>query len=214
MGRAVDIQFPRFKYINEIEILIHFEKFDENLKKLFKHIILRKSMNKIFLIMALVVCSISNSYSEANQMQPLSSNLRGEIHYSWFFFDVYHAKLWAENNKAIYTVPFTLELIYKRDFTGNDITDRSISELLEQGEKKELLDKWDKKMRSIFPDVKEGDIILANYKPDEGLKFYLNGKKDLGEISDKSFSIVFMNIWLGKKSSDQEMRSKLLGEKK
>jgi hypothetical protein len=169
-------------------------------------------MNKIRVFISLIVFTLSAASFCAEKVKPLSENLRGEIHFSWLFFDVYHAKLWAENSIPIYSKPFTLELIYKRELKGSDITDRSISEMLAQGVDKDVLDNWEKRLKTIFPDVENGDKIYASYRPMKGVEFYLNSTTKLGVIKDKEFSILFMNIWLGAKTSEQEMRIKLLGD--
>jgi hypothetical protein len=170
-------------------------------------------MKILFVLLSLTLLPFSvTSFGSEDEVKPLSKNLRGEVHFSWFVFDVYHAKLWAENKIPIYSKPFTLELIYKRELKGKDIADRSITELSEQGVKRDVLDHWQVRLRLIFPDIKKGDRIFANFNPEEGIDFYLNAKQKIGVIKDKDFSVIFMNIWLGDKTSEQDMRTKLLGD--
>jgi hypothetical protein len=160
---------------------------------------------KYLIYLFLLICSSVFASS------PLSENLRGNHHFSFYFFDVYEAKLWA-SDKEIYSEPFSLELIYKRDLVGKEIAKRSITEIEGQGQKlKAKKDKLELLIK-IFPNVKKGDSILANYNNESGLTFYLNRKKKIGEIKDLMFAKQFMNIWLSPKTSEKKMRSALLGE--
>ena len=163
----------------------------------------------LFLFLLLGICS---SFAE-EKISPLSQNLRGKFQYTWFFMDIYQAKLWAPNDIEVFSVPFTLELIYSRDFDGEDIVNQSIKELTGQGLSREYLEKKKEVLLEIFPNIKEGDSIMAQYTPEKGTVFYLNQKKKLGSIVDKTFSVEFLNIWLGEKTSSPELRAALLGSK-
>ena len=147
----------------------------------------------------------------ASSPSPLSEKLRGNYHFSFYFFDVYEAKLWA-SEKEIYSEPFSLELIYKRDLVGKEIAKRSITEIEGQGQKLEAKKDKLELLIKIFPNVKKGDSILANYNGQFGVTFYLNRKKKIGEIRDLKFAKQFMDIWLSPKTSEKKMRSALLGE--
>jgi len=149
-----------------------------------------------------------------SSIKPLSDNLRGKIDFSFLFFDVYEAKLWSERNSGLYTKPFSLELIYKRDFKGEDITDRSISELKNQGIIKKELNALDILIRPIFPDIKKGDSILASYTPSQGVIFYLNRSNLIGKIEDDKYAKLFLDIWFGAKTSEKKMKDILLGVNK
>ena len=164
----------------------------------------------------LVSCFIfifsAKSFSDDGAIKPMHHELRGEMHFSWYFFDVYHIKFWAPKGNAIFSKPLSLELKYKRKFSASEITNSSIDELKLNGVDQLELKKWKNKLQSIFPNIKVGDSILINFSPKDGLKFYLNRQKKLGGITDKRFVIAFMNIWLGEKTSEPKMRQNLLGE--
>ena len=144
-------------------------------------------------------------------IKPVNDNFRGEGVYTWFFLDVYKAKLWANEGKDILKGPVSLELRYLRILKGKDIAKQSIKELTSLGVDQKLTDNWYPHLLKIFPDVKDGDKILANYSPTTGIVFYLNGSKKLGLIRDSNFSLMFMKIWLDEKTSAQDLRNKLLG---
>lgn len=162
---------------------------------------------KALLILASLI-SI-NSYAAG----PLELPLRGQGEYKIFLLSIYDAKLWAERAEDIYAKPLSLELKYKRTFKGKDIADRSIKEIISAGHSKSEVEEWRQRLTQIFPDVKDGDTILANFNPEKGIVFYLNTSKELGQLSDLSFSKKFLDIWLGEKTSAPDLRAKLLGEK-
>ena len=164
---------------------------------------------KILLLTLLVANSLAFGLTKVS---PNSDNLRGSMDFSWFMFDVYKANLWAKEGVEIYSEPFSLELIYKRDFDGKDIISRSISELEGQGLDKKSLKLVEKNINNIFPNINKGDGILANYSPKSGVEFFLNREKKLGSITDLKVAKDFLDIWFSKKTSEKKMRKKLLGK--
>jgi len=139
--------------------------------------------------------------------------LRGQGQYSWMFFKVYEAKLWGAKGDDIYSRPLLLELKYNRSFKGKDIAEQSIKEIANADNTKFQSQEWSKKLLEIFPDVKEGDVITASFNPQNGITFYFNQTKEIGRISELEFAKIFLNIWLGEKTSAPELRGNLLGEK-
>lgn len=141
--------------------------------------------------------------------------LIGEAQYNWFFLEVYKAKLWSNSTELnnIYKNPLALELEYLRDFKGKDIAKQSVKEIISAGVEEKYAKSWEEKLTEIFPDIKEGDKLLASYSPELGIVFYHNTKKKVGEIKDLKFSKIFLDIWLGDKASDSDFRKKLLGIK-
>jgi hypothetical protein len=138
--------------------------------------------------------------------------LRGQGTYKWVFFNVYDAKLWGESTENLYSAPMELELAYKRNFRGEDIVKRSESEVLHAGVDASIAHKMKVELLGIFPDVKTGDTIKASFDPVNGITFYLNSTKELGRLKDVGLSKIFLDIWLGEKSSDPKLRNKLLGK--
>ncbi|OIQ19995.1 MAG: hypothetical protein BM556_05775 [Bacteriovorax sp. MedPE-SWde] len=160
---------------------------------------------KISLLLFLIACS-TYAFSENR----VSSKFRGEGLYSWYFLDVYTAKLWADE-KNIYEGNLSLELEYHRDLKGKDIANRSVAEMRDLGHDDLDYKEVTKVLTKIFPDVKKGDKILANYRHKVGIEFLLNKKTRLGQISDVETSKKFLDIWFHKKTSGKLLKKKLLG---
>lgn len=143
--------------------------------------------------------------------------LQGRGSFLWFGLHIYDASLWstAEGYNPDSDKPqrFALDLVYARSLYGSKIADASIDEIeklnLGTPEKRH---RWLTQMKSLFPDVKQGSHITGIHIPGEAARFYLNGKL-LGEIRDAEFAHAFFAIWLDKKTSSPNLRSKLLGAK-
>lgn len=150
------------------------------------------------------------------------ASLQGTGSFRWFGLHIYDASLWSapegykpDRDKSDSAQPqkFALDLTYARTLYGGKIADASIDEIeklkLGTPEKRE---RWLAQMKKIFPDVKQGTHITGIYIPNEAARFYLNGKL-LGEIRDAEFAHAFFAIWLDKKTSAQNFRTRLLGSK-
>jgi hypothetical protein len=142
------------------------------------------------------------------------ARLRGEGLLRFLGLRVYGARLWVLDGfkpEDFVRHPLALELEYARELVGKRIAERSLVEMKKVGAVPD--DKaaaWLAAMEQTFPDVKAGDRITGLYRPDEGVRFYVNGK--LGrEIRDAEFGRLFIGIWLSPRSSEPALRRALLG---
>lgn len=158
----------------------------------------------------ILLLAISSQIVATDTIQP---PLRGEGEYSWFFMKIYKARLWSYKEGELYSKPVKLELKYLREFSGNDITKQSIKELTSAGATTAELKEFQTKLSAIFPDVVNGDVILADFNPSSGITFYFNSSKELGKIADLNLSKKFLDIWLGEKTNAPQLRNVLLGNK-
>ncbi|WP_423709818.1 chalcone isomerase family protein [Undibacterium sp. WLX3042] len=167
----------------------------------------------------LSTCCLTNSVqAAANEAPPPIRDeipqavLQGTGTYRWFGLTIYDAALWLPAGSNPDTRQrFALDLTYARNLYGNKIAEASIDEIekLKFGTA-EQRQRWLLQMKGIFPDVREGSRITGIHIPNEAARFYLNGKF-LGEIRDPEFARSFFAIWLDKKTSAPDLRSKLLG---
>ncbi len=74
----------------------------------------------------------------------------------------------------------------------------------------EKLALWKSKLDSIIPDVDTSTTITGVRDSNVHTLFYENGTL-IGEIKDPQFTRAFFNIWLGEKTSEPKLRSRLLG---
>jgi hypothetical protein len=110
--------------------------------------------------------------------------------------------------------PFAMQLVYHRSLVGARIAERSVEEIAKLGYgTPEQRTRWGALMKQFFVDVVGGDHITGVNLPRMGVRYYYNGKL-LGEILDREFARAFFAIWLDPRTSEQELRKRLLGEAK
>lgn len=129
------------------------------------------------------------------------------------FLHVYDATLYAPGGVYSADKKHALELTYQMDFTSDEIVDRSMDEIKHaQKVSAEQQTKWRQELSKVIPDVKEGDTIRAVATPNKAIMFSHNGKAT-GNVTDPSLVAPFMNIWLGEKTTEPALRSKLIAAK-
>ena len=142
----------------------------------------------------------------ANKLQ-----LLGEGRLTFLFFKVYDAKLFAEKKSTEFDQKLRLEISYLRSLKGDDIYDRTLTEWKGIGLSEERINAIKPLIKDKFPNVDDGDQIIAEYDPVDGLKVILNKKKVLITSSDVTFAKDFMGIWLSPETSEKKLRAKLFG---
>jgi hypothetical protein len=181
-------------------------------------------------LMALLSCACAAGFARAQdsasskellaqtlqQLRPLLGNPRlvGEHRLTYWGFEVYHARLWA--NSAAFSPAdwasqrLVLELRYLRDFQGLDIAQRSITEIQNQGPlSAERSAAWRQSLQLLMPNIRKGETLTGAYLPESGAQFWHQGQA-LGEIRDTEFARRFFGIWLSPQSSQPVLRQQLL----
>ena len=124
-----------------------------------------------------------------------------------FGFLVYEAQLWAGEDPL--RPPLALQLTYRRNIAGAAIAEASVKEIRQLGMADEpTLARWRRLMAGIFPDVRPGDTIVGEYRP-EAASFHFNGRL-LGRIEEAGFARAFFAIWLDVRTSAPDLRAALL----
>lgn len=120
-----------------------------------------------------------------------------------FVFRVYEASLWQSGRTQ------ALAIRYARDIPGTTLADTTVEELRRLG----LADAehWRGPLLNYFPDVAEGDVIVAVKPHDAGVRFYYQGRRT-GAIADAEFADTFFGIWLDRRTREPALRASLLGE--
>lgn len=170
-------------------------------------------MRRRFLIAltALIFYAQSALASETILASVPSASVVGRGVLSYAFWDVYEATLYAPKGRFDPEKPFALSIEYYHSINGKDIADRSVQEMRKQGFNDEIkLAAWNGQMKAIFPDVEDGTVLSAVYRPGNQTIFY-NGNKAIGSIKGDDFGRLFFGIWLGERTSEPELRRALLG---
>ena len=162
----------------------------------------------LFLAIAPVTTKAEGRIQEyMNGFQPV-----GTGRMSVMMMDIYDATLFAADGKWKSDEPLALQLTYHRDIKGSKIADRSIVEMRKIGINDEIkLADWHNQMRKIFPDVSQG-TTLTGVLDAKGDSIFFHDNKEIGRINDQEFGKAFFGIWLNEKTSEPQLRQKLLGE--
>ncbi len=149
-----------------------------------------------------------------NEVQ--QARLAGQGSFRWFGLKIYDAQLWVGDQGVVANTPLTeklvLDLRYARSLQGTKIAAASQEEMQKLGfGTAQQRANWQSSMEKLFPDVKNGTHLSGVYLPDEGARFYLNGRL-IGEIRDAEFGRAFFAIWLDAGTSAPSLRKALLAD--
>jgi hypothetical protein len=147
------------------------------------------------------------------QLYFVKPNLFGQGKYTFFGFDVYHARLWTEANNFLPETweqhRFALELTYLRDAEGKVIAKRSIDEISKQKDlDKSKSQSWLNILENLFPNIKKAQTLTGVYTPNNGVKFFFE-RNLIGEIKDPELTKSFFDIWFSNRTSAPDLRKKL-----
>lgn len=67
------------------------------------------------------------------------------------------------------------------------------------------------KLKSMFGDAVENDVVLLDYIPGRGTRVTINDSEK-GWIAGEDFNSALLSVWLGGKPIDQDLKNKLLGK--
>jgi hypothetical protein len=130
---------------------------------------------------------------------------------TWFGLHIYDVALWARGRTVDFSQAFALAIRYSRDFDGERIAQRSVTEIERLGFRDETkLARWGREMARIFPDVSAGDKLTGVYLPGAGVQFY-HQDRPIGTIADAEFARAFFSIWLDPRTREPGLRERLIG---
>jgi hypothetical protein len=174
----------------------------------------RPGSRRIALLLALLLAAGAGANTLPPEVRTNLPNatLGANSRFTFFGFDVYDANLWVAPGFSLGDYDrhaFALTLTYLRDFSGESIAGRSVSEMRRQtGVTDAQLATWNSLMSSTFPNVRKGDRLTGIHRPGGGATFLLNGLP-AGSIEDAEFSRRFFGIWLSAQTSDTRLREAL-----
>lgn len=135
----------------------------------------------------------------------------GEARLRKYLLHIYDAELWSAAPRWSPDAPFALAITYARGFGSRELVDRTQAELERMGEWDRMAEaRWRAELARAFPDVRPGDRLVGVRLPDQPLRFYLNGAY-YAEIEDPRLAAVFFGLWLDPRTSEPELRRRLLG---
>lgn len=169
------------------------------------------------LVMIISMCAVAfaahaaSTFPDEINVRDVAMKKVGQGTLSYLLVDPYDAAFWSADGTANLNQPHAIEIQYHMSFSSNDLAERSVEEMNRIKDFPANLDTtWQQEMQRVFPNVKDGDRIRAVAWPDKKVVFFYNGKPT-GEVTEPEFTRAFTAIWVGEKTSEPELRAKLLG---
>lgn len=149
-----------------------------------------------------------------------ATNLGAQINYpDWksigtakltvLWFDVYQAELSSQTGVYDSNKSFKLTLTYLRDFEADDLVEETFKQMpgpITQSKAKN----WQRRLLTLWPDVKEQDSI-SFLKDELGHSHFYYNQTYLGAIEDPLFAEQFAAIWLAPTSEYPKLAKQLKG---
>lgn len=136
----------------------------------------------------------------------------GEAKLEVLFWDIYNSQLYTQSGSFQEDeLPVALKIEYLRDIKAEDLIDRTAKEWRKLGYEKADYTPWLESVRTMWPDISEGDELLLVVNETGSSTFYFNGES-IGDIPDVQFGPSFLAIWLDEKCSFPKLRKQLIGE--
>jgi hypothetical protein len=137
----------------------------------------------------------------------------GRAKFTFLFWDIYKSALFTKT--GLYGNTSSGDLIYKieylKDIKAEELIKSTVSQWQHLVIDKQQYQHFIPLLEQIWPDIKAGDSLTL-YRNDRASVFYFNDKK-VGEINDKTFGKLFLDIWLSSNTSEPELRKSLIGER-
>lgn len=135
---------------------------------------------------------------------------RGEM--QWWWFSLYRAKLLTlDGDYSHGELPLVLDIEYYQEIPSERLVEATLDQWQHIGVSKQRQQKWLAEIKSVWPDVVEGDKLTLSVLDSGVSQFYFNGEP-LAKPLPKGFSEDFLAIWLSESTSRPELRKQLLGE--
>ena len=170
------------------------------------------------IIQACIICQYIFTAMFAGATDMWQKNIQsfaliGEGTLKVFVWDIYDLKLFSEMNSFSRQNKFILEFDYKRELKKNKVIEASLKEMRRQkGVAEKQINAWETHLEQGINTAREGTKAAIEWAPDGQITFRYEGKAPV-IINDKLFAKSFINIWLGRDTSEPELRSALLGKR-
>lgn len=146
-------------------------------------------------------------------LKQLNFNEVGRAKFSVLFWDIYKSTLYTKSGQyQADNSPCSLifEIEYLKDITAQSLLERTIEQWQHLGISATEYQQYIPLLKAIWPDISSGDKLALLVEGHRSI-FYFNQLK-VGIIEQKGFSQLFLNIWLSPNTSEQKLRTQLLGD--
>ena len=149
---------------------------------------------------------------QASALPVQSLKKYGEGEMKVLFWNLYKAELFgSQDTYSFDDKKLSLKITYYRDIDKKDLIDATEEQWQHIGYSNDNMSAWLSELASIWPNIKENDVLIVTRNHDMSASFY-NQTQLLGTIQDPEFGNAFLSIWLSKQTSRPKLRSKLVGD--
>ena len=136
-----------------------------------------------------------------------------------FIFDIYIGALYtdskADSRDAVQALkgPNRIHMHFVYSEVSKEKLVDGWNDGFENNQSSEQLDALRAKIENfnaMFSTLVEGNVVLLDYVPGRGTRVTINDE-DKGLIEGEDFNAALLDIWLGKKPADDELKEKMLG---
>ncbi len=137
-----------------------------------------------------------------------------------FFFKVYAAALYLPHRRHDATAILASDPPWRVDMhiIHSEISAAKINRAWREGFEKNqdaatlarLAPRLERFQR-LFPDLREGNRLVIEHRPGQGVRVMLDGRL-LGEIEGDDFARALLAVWLGPRPADDDLKEALLGQ--
>lgn len=176
----------------------------------------KASMSKLIKLLIVVSAGFVNTPIAVAQQAcyaPVTTDLElvGETRLRVYLWRVYDATLYTASGGYPDDTEVALQLNYLRNISAAQLVVTTRDEWQTLGyELDEQAEQWLAELSEMWPDVREGDCLIAHAQTQQGVDFY-TAQGALGSISDAAFAERFLAIWLSEDSSFRRNRDELIG---
>ncbi|NRD74257.1 chalcone isomerase family protein [Shewanella sp. VB17] len=164
-----------------------------------------------------MLCFLLMSYAlNANPLPQMTKLGEGEMRY--LFWTLYRAELYVDASPYQQDhYPKLLKIEYFKNISQADLLNATKEQWQHIGIDERLITDWLEQLNRIWPNINEGDQLIIYVDDERRSTFYSGGHdlpdQELGVINDDNFGPAFLDIWLSEKTSEPQLRMKLLGER-
>lgn len=139
--------------------------------------------------------------------------LIGKTSFSVLFWDIYQSEL--RTSTGNYPINFAeesllYEITYLMSITKQDLIERTVEQWEHLKIPSSTYKKYISLLDSIWPNIRKNDTLTLVVSANKSV-FFHNGTL-IGDIQEKHFGQVFLDIWLSEETSQPKLRQELLGD--
>lgn len=138
------------------------------------------------------------------------TKLVGKATFSVFIWDIYKSKLSTTSGRFPDKAgSLVYQINYLKNIDSEDLIEKTVEQWQHLEFKPERYQGYVSQLKSMWPDIKEGDQLAFVTKSGKSAFYYNN--QLIGSIDNPDFATIFLAIWFSENTTQPALRDKLLG---